>query len=117
MRSEDLVPARSLPPEEQGAALLFIPSTSGTTMEEPRTWPLNQPLIVRDSTSACLPMRLTPNDPDRVSIVETATEAVLIASAPVSVNGALWWNVRLFDGREGWIRQISLAVLPAQQQG
>jgi|GEM_PF-477943 len=115
IKSEDLVPARNLSPEEQGAAFVLSPPTSVTQVEAPSNWLLDQNLRISDNMIGCLPMRLTPDVPTIIHIVESETPAILIASAPVSVNGALWWNVRLPDGREGWIQQISLDALTPSQ--
>lgn len=110
VRSEDLIPARNLSPEEQGAALLLPPPTSVTQVEEPANWQPEQSLLIGDEAMACLPMRLKPDVPTVIHIVEDQTAAVLMTPSPVSVNGALWWNVRLADGREGWVQQIYLDV-------
>jgi PPM family protein phosphatase len=110
VKSEDLIPARNLSPEEQGAAFLLPPPTSVTQVDEPASWLPDQKLLISDSALACLPMRLKADEPTVIHVVETETPAVLIALSPVSVNGALWWNVRLDDGREGWVQQIYLTA-------
>lgn len=115
IKSEDLVPARNLSPEKQSAAFWLSPPNSVTQVETPSNWLPDQNLLISDDLSACLPMRLIHDGPTMIHIVESETAATLLAASPVSVTGALWWNVRLPDGRKGWVQQIYLdALIPSQ---